>query len=150
MQPEISKLRKLLPQRIERLADIAYDLWWASSHEARSIFRKISRHDWWRSDHNPIVLLQRIPRHRLDELAVNQEFLQAYDALLAFYDIDCQRSTKWYESEVRNFDSGPIAYFSAEYGLHSSLPIYSGGLGVLAGDHVKTADDLGVPLVAVG
>src|ERR1043165_1799862 len=150
MQPEISELRKLLPFRIERLADIAYDLWWASSHEARSVFRKISRHDWWRSDHNPIVLLQRIPRRRLDELAVNTEFLQAYDALLAFYDIDCNRSTKWFESEVRNFDAGPIAYFSAEYGLHSSLPIYSGGLGVLAGDHVKTADDLGVPLVAIG
>jgi starch phosphorylase len=150
MKPEISELRKLLPLRIERLADIAYDLWWASSHEARSVFRKISRHDWWRSDHNPIVLLQRIPRRRLDELAVNAEFLQAYDGLLAFYDIDCQRSTKWYESEIRNFDSGPIAYFSAEYGLHSSLPIYSGGLGVLAGDHVKTADDLGIPIVAVG
>ncbi len=147
---EISSLRSRLPHRIERLADIAYDLWWASSHEARSVFRKISRPGWWRHEHNPIELLEQTSQTRWEELVGNPAFLQSYDALLAHYDIDCDPSSKWFETTHSDGRSRPIAYFSAEYGLHVSLPIYSGGLGILAGDHVKTADDLGVPLVAVG
>ncbi len=147
---EIDELRKLLPLRIERLADIAYDIWWSSNHQARSIFRMISRYHWGISEHNPIKVLLDTPRARLDELALQQEFLHHYDALVANYDLACERSTKWFATTHQEALGKPIAYFSAEFGLHSSLPIYSGGLGILAGDHVKTADDLGVPLVAVG
>lgn len=147
---EISELRGRLPQKLERLADVAYDLWWSSSRHARAVFRMLSRYHWSASEHNPIALLKDIDRSRLDELTANDEFMRAYRVMLAHYDIECERSTKWFETEVLHTGANPIAYFSAEYGLHSSLPIYSGGLGVLAGDHVKTADELGVPLIAVG
>ncbi|MBS1902896.1 MAG: alpha-glucan family phosphorylase [Bacteroidetes bacterium] len=147
---EVAELRSRLPKKIERLADVAYDLWWSSSRHARAVFRMVSRYHWSASEHNPIQLLKEVDPARFVALAEDEDFLRTYRVMLAHYDIECERSTKWFDSEVLYTGANPIAYFSAEYGLHSSLPIYSGGLGILAGDHVKTADELGVPLVAVG
>ena len=147
---EAQESRIFLPDRINRLTEIAYDLWWSSSLEARSLFRSISRHLWWTYEHNPLCVLREVPKGRLWELATDPEFLSRYDKLIARYDLQMNRTDRSFSSDYPELSKKTIAYFSAEFGIHSSLPIYSGGLGVLAGDHVKTAHDLGVPLVGVG
>lgn len=149
-QNEIKELQKRLPARIARLANLAYDLWWSSSEEARSLFRSMSRHSWWTHDHNPIRLLHDIAPERLILLAEDQTFLMHYDRLLALYDDDLARKDRFIATAHPEITGKTIAYFSAEYGIHASLPIYSGGLGILAGDHIKTAHDMGLPIVAVG
>jgi starch phosphorylase len=147
---EIALLKQKLPERLSELAELAYDLWWSSSEEARSLFRTISRPYWWWSDHNPIRLLHVIPSERLDLLAKDEAFLKKYDSLMLHYRTDLTRGDRFIPSLHPEIMHKTIAYFSAEYGIHASLPIYSGGLGVLAGDHVKTAHDMGLPIVAVG
>jgi starch phosphorylase len=147
---EIASLKQKLPQRIARIAELAYDLWWSSSEEGRSFFRSMSRPYWWASNHNPIRLLQEITPSRMQTLVLDEEFLASYDHLLMRYDADLSRRDRFVQQYHPEIDGKFIAYFSAEYGIHSSLPIYSGGLGVLAGDHIKTAHDMGMPIVAVG
>ncbi len=147
---EFTKSTIELPERINRLGDIAYDLWWSSNEEARAIFRAISRLHWWTSEHNPIRLLREVPAERLITLSTDVAFLKMYDALIVHYENDLARKDRFVNIEHPQIETKSVAYFSAEYGIHSSLPIYSGGLGVLAGDHIKTAHDLGMPIVAVG
>lgn len=147
---EIADLRQKLPVRIGRLADLAYDLWWSSSEEGRSLFRSMSRHHWWTSEHNPIRLLHTIAPERLAMLAADSSFLAKYDSLMLHYSTDLARKDRYVATEHPEIAEQTVAYFSAEYGIHASLPIYSGGLGILAGDHVKTAHDMGLPIVAVG
>jgi starch phosphorylase len=147
---EISTLRLRLPTRIGRLSELAYDLWWSSSEEARSFFRSMSRHHWWSSDHNPIRILQEMSPERLSALANNDAFCAKYDSLMAHYDFELARKDRFVPVSHAGVAQKTVAYFSAEYGIHVSLPIYSGGLGILAGDHVKTAHDMGMPIVAVG
>src|ERR1043165_6684957 len=121
---EILKLKQKLPDRISRLAEVAYDLWWSSSEDARSLFRAISRPYWWMSDHNPIRLIYEVSSQRLEALAIEGNFLAKYDSLIAHYDAELakqSRFTQTYHPEVRQ---KTVAYFSAEYGIHSSLPIY--------------------------
>jgi starch phosphorylase len=130
-----------LPAHLEHLADLALDIWWASSAETRTLWKMISPRLWHETEHNPIRLLRSVSRERLDELSSHPVFLAQYDHVLRRYHD--------YLNDNRISDTH-VAYFSAEYGLHASLPIYSGGLGILAGDHVKTASDLGLPLTAVG
>jgi starch phosphorylase len=147
---EIALLKQQIPERISRLAELAYDLWWSSSEEARSFFRSMSRPYWWASNHNPIRLLQDITHSRLQSLVADPAFLTAYDNLMARYDRDQSRRDRFVQTAHPEIADKTVAYFSAEYGIHASLPIYSGGLGVLAGDHIKTAHDMGMPIVAVG
>jgi starch phosphorylase len=147
---EITLLRQQLPQRISRLAELAYDLWWSSREEARSLFRSMSRPYWWASHHNPIHLIHEISPERLNELAGDPEFLANYDSLMSLYDRELSRKNRFVQTGHPEIADKTVAYFSAEYGIHVSLPIYSGGLGVLAGDHIKTAHDLGMPIVGVG
>ncbi len=147
---EISESYIQLPERIARLRDIAYDLWWSSNEEARSLFRSISRQLWWKCDHNPIQLLHEVPQDRFAALASDPNFLTIYDKLVALYENDLARKDRFVQTEHPEIGNKTVAYFSAEYGIHSSLPIYSGGLGVLAGDHIKTAYDMGMPIIAVG
>jgi starch phosphorylase len=147
---EITELKQKLPEPISRLAELVYDLWWSSSEEARSLFRSISRPYWWMSDHNPIRLIQDVSSERLNELAADNEFLERYHDVLARYDDELGRQSRFTQTFHPELRQKTIAYFSAEYGIHASLPIYSGGLGILAGDHIKTAHDMGLPLVAIG
>ena len=146
----IPQLPELLPERISRLADLASDLWWASSAEARALFRMVSPRLWRHTEHNPVRILRQISKERLRILAADPVFLEIYDRVLLGYDFDMNRPDTIVATYHPEFTHKTIAYFSAEYGLHSSLPIYSGGLGVLAGDHVKTAGDMGLPIIAVG
>lgn len=147
---ELKEIQQRLPQRIAGLAQLATDLWWASSAEARSLFKMISRTHWHDTEHNPIELLRSIPQTRFTELSENPTFLAYYDRAMDIFEQEHATSDTYTYTHHKELLGKTVAYFSAEYGLHASLPIYSGGLGILAGDHVKTAGDLGVPLVAIG
>ncbi|MBI4487153.1 MAG: DUF3417 domain-containing protein, partial [Acidobacteria bacterium] len=139
-----------LPDRISRLDELAVDLWWSWHGEAREVFRRLDYPLWRATAHNPVRMLWIIAREKLETAAVNPEFLELYDAALTALDATGAARHTWYASTFPHLKGQSIAYFSAEFALHQSLPIYAGGLGVLAGDHCKEASDLGVPLVGVG
>ena len=138
-----------LPARIEHLADLAENLWWSWQLDARGLFRTIDEPLWHLVKHNPIALLRRVDPSRLAGCASDPTFLARYDRVLERYRLALESNETWFHNNYPSVDR-PIAYFCAEFGLHNSVPIYSGGLGILAGDHCKAASDLGVPLVGVG
>ena len=138
-----------LPDRIGRLNDLAYDLWWTWNEQPRDVFRALDEQLWGFTSHNPVMLLHLVNPSRVAEAATDPAFLARYDAAMTCFDA-ARAATTWWDSRSLDSSPGTIAYFSAEFALHRSLPIYAGGLGVLAGDHCKEASDLGVPLVAVG
>ena len=139
-----------LPDRIARLGELAYDLWWSWHNEGRHVFRMMDYELWRATAHNPVRMLWQIPRARLEQLANDPEFLAVYEAALRALDDAHASGGTWVDAKYSELTRRPIAYFSAEFALHQSLPLYAGGLGVLAGDHCKEASDLGVPLVGVG
>jgi starch phosphorylase len=136
-----------LPPAVERLRDLAYDLWWSFNPKASRLFAWIDP-EHWRRYHNPVELLINVDPHMWVPLLQDPEFLEAYRQ--AVESLDASRSAHRFMDEAPGFLPGPVAYFSMEFGLHESLGMYSGGLGVLAGDHCKAAADLGVPLIGVG
>src|SRR3984893_11191197 len=139
-----------LPERIARLEELAIDLWWSWHPEARTVFRGLDYGLWRATAHNPVRMLWLMPRTMLEAAASDPAFLQLYDrAIAALDDARAARNT-WWASTFPSLAGQSIASFCAEFALHQSLPIYAGGLGVLAGDHCKEASDLGVPLVGVG
>jgi len=139
-----------LPERLARLEDLAVDLWWSWHPDARAVFRRLDYTLWRATAHNPVRMLWLISRDRLAEAASDPDFLAGYDgAVRALDDARAARNT-WWSHTYPQLTGHSIAYFSAEFALHQSLPIYAGGLGVLAGDHCKEAGDLGVPLIGVG
>ena len=143
------RVRPTLPDRITPLLEIARNLWWTWNPDAVSLFRRIDPDRWSQSRHNPIALLGDVSQDRLNNLASKETFLAHLDRVYENLTRYLQHPT-WY-SEVQSEDpENRIAYFSAEFGLHESLPFYAGGLGVLAGDHLKSASELGLPLVGVG
>jgi starch phosphorylase len=144
------KLSSSMPERLAGLVDIAYNLWWSWHPEARMIFKTIDRVAWKESGHNPIQMLRDLPQDVLKALIENDEYLRRYDGLREKLRSDVNKKVCWFSENVGGSDCLPIAYFSAEYGLHHSLPLYAGGLGFLAGDYIKACSDLGVPMVAVG
>lgn len=139
-----------LPERIRRLGELAYNLWWTWQPEAARVFGRLDYALWERIGHNPIRLLREIEPERLEQAAQNQEYLELYDHLFSEFDFYMNRQDTWTLLNHMELKNKPIAYFSMEFGLHETLPIYSGGLGVLAGDHLKEASDLGLPFIGVG
>ncbi|HEX2248757.1 MAG TPA: alpha-glucan family phosphorylase, partial [Gemmatimonadales bacterium] len=139
-----------LPARVEGLATIAMNLWWSWSREARALFQSIDEGLWHRTRHNPLELLCRVDPARIAACASDSDFLQRYDDVMQRMEHEADYGDTWFARNYPELNSRPVAYFCAEFGLHNSVPIYSGGLGVLAGDHCKSASDLGVPLVGVG
>jgi starch phosphorylase len=138
-----------LPPALERLRDIAYNLWWSWSPVGHELFVRLDPDLWEEVHGNPIELLGRIDQARLDELAADDAFTSHLEAAWQTFQRYMQREG-WFSKTFPEAAGARIAYFSMEYGIHECLPIYSGGLGVLAGDHLKTASDLGLPLVGVG
>ncbi len=138
-----------LPERLSSLGDLAYNLWWSWNSDAREVFRRLDRMLWRVTQHNPVRMLQQMEPEALEKAARNAQFLDLYDSLMARYDEYMNSTRTWY-TETHPASKSPIAYFCAEFGIHNSLPIYSGGLGLLAGDTCKEASDLGIPMVAVG
>ena len=138
-----------IPERIKRLPELALDLWWTWNAQAREVFRRLDYPLWRQTAHNPVLVLKLVSPDLLEKAAADPTFLEQYDNAVAALDAARSARETWW---LRDFSdaSGPIAYFSAEFALHQSLPIYAGGLGVLAGDHCKEASDLGIPLIGVG
>jgi starch phosphorylase len=139
-----------MPARIGRLNELAYNLWWSWHSEARELFRALDDQLWAFTLNNPVQLLHLLEPARMLDAAADPAFLTRYDAVMAAFDVARSPVNSWWARHAPGTAPGAIAYFSAEFALHRSLPIYAGGLGVLAGDHCKEASDLGVPLVAVG
>ena len=139
-----------LPSRIAGLADLAHNLSWSWHREARGLFRAIDEILWHQTRHNPILLLREVQPGRLTRCAADPEFLSQYDAIVAWMAGERQNELTWFGQRYPALRKQSIAYFCAEFGLHNSVPIYSGGLGILAGDHCKASSDLGVPLVGLG
>ena len=139
-----------LPRRINRLGELAYNLWWTWQPEAQRLFSHIDNELWERLAHNPILFLREAGRSSLNEAAQKSEYLSNYDQVFAGFDAYMAHEGTWCDETYPGFCENPVAYFSMEFGLHETLPIYSGGLGVLAGDHLKEASDLGLPLMGIG
>jgi starch phosphorylase len=139
-----------LPARIEGLSALAMNLWWSWSREARSLFRSVDEPLWHLTRHNPLELLCRVDPARIAACASDSDFLRRYDDVMTRMAHETSSQDTWFHHAYPELDGRPVAYFCAEFGLHNSVPIYSGGLGVLAGDHCKAASDLGVPMVGVG
>ncbi|MBL8202287.1 MAG: alpha-glucan family phosphorylase [Chromatiales bacterium] len=138
-----------LPERISRLNDLASNLWFSWHRPTRNLFEILDRELWWRTGRNPRVFLRCVDQSVLELAASNDTFLGAYRRALAEYDSYLEQRTAGYKPAGLGAED-LVAYFCAEFGYHESFPIYSGGLGILAGDHCKTASDLGLPFVAVG
>ena len=139
-----------LPDRISRLEELAHDLWWSWTPDARNLFRALDYPLWRLTAHNPVRVLNLIPSEPLQRAASDPAWLAKYDQVIARLDEVRSAHNTWCASECGDLAGQSIAYFSAEFALHQSLPIYAGGLGALAGDHCKEASDLGVPLIGVG
>jgi len=138
----------VFPDRVRRLPELANDLWWTWNAAARDVFRHLDYALWRQTAHNPVRMLHLITSEQLAAFVSNPEYVATYDAAIDALDRARGAHDTWWQH--RYGEQGPIAYFSAEFALHQSLPIYAGGLGVLAGDHCKEASDLGVPLVGIG
>ena len=132
------------------LADISQNLWWSWQLDARELFHRIDRRLWEGTRHNAVQFLRQVSPERLEENAQDPISLERYDRVVRRFELLTQQNGTWFAGRYPELRNRPIAYFSAEFALHRSLPIYSGGLGVLAGDHCKEASDLGVPLIGVG
>ncbi len=139
-----------LPPRLARLKDLAYNLWWSWHPEARALFKELDRTLWAETQHNPVSLMRNCPQARLQQLSSDTGFLSRVDAVIAAFDRYMTTDETWFAKNHTEMKGKKIGYFSAEFGVHNSLKIYSGGLGILAGDHCKSASDLGVPLIGVG
>lgn len=139
-----------LPKRIEKLSEISCNIWWSWNTEFLRLFKELDIDLWERSEKNPVKFLKSISQEKLEEAIQNTEFLKEYDKIAEDFEDYMKSKNTWFSKKYPENRSDLIAYFSAEYGLDQILPIYSGGLGILSGDHLKSASDLGVPLVAVG
>ena len=139
-----------LPKRIGKLSEIANNLWWSWNTEFLRLFKIIDRDLWETCEKNPVKFLKRVSQDRLEAVVENTDFLREYDRLAKEFDDYITSKNTWFSNKYPENKKDLIAYFSAEYGLDQTIPIYSGGLGILSGDHLKSASDLGIPLVAVG
>ena len=137
-----------LPPKLEKLKELAYNYYWCWNTDARELFIRINRKLWEEVNHNPVKLINKLTYEKLLNLADEQDFVNYLDYIYKKYKKYMEGET-WFS---KNFPSerGTIAYFSPEYGINESFPNYSGGLGILSGDHMKSASDLGLPLVGVG
>ncbi len=139
-----------LPKRISRLNDLAYNLWWAWNPEAVDVFSKINPVLWFQVSHNPVAFLQQVSRALLNNVSNDKQYLALYDHVIEEFDAYMAEKNTWFTKKYPNVVDKTIAYFSFEFGLHESIPAYAGGLGILAGDHLKESSDMGLPLAAVG
>ena len=139
-----------LPKKIGDLSKIANNLWWSWNTEFLKLFKKIDIDLWENCKRNPVKFLKLVDQEKLEKIAEDAAFLKEYNKNVINFEEYMQSKVTWFNKEYPENRNNLIAYFSAEYGLDEILPIYSGGLGMLSGDHLKSSSDLGIPLVAVG
>ena len=140
-----------LPPSISRLQELSYNLWWTWSPDAQDLYESIDKELWEQVSENPIRFLRTVSLRRLERASRDDSYLQRYQSVLERFDaymaVD---ANTWFKRNFPERQNELIAYFSAEFGLHEALPIYSGGLGILSGDHCKEASDMGLPFIGVG
>ena len=139
-----------LPKPLEPLLEVAYNLWWTWHPGAVDLFMRLDRQLWHQSNHNPVKMLGMVSQKALDAAAQDENFLTSLSRVHERLQRHVKEQTQWAQQAKKDHGDFTVAYFCAEYGLTESLQVYSGGLGCLAGDHLKSASELGVPLVAVG
>ncbi len=139
-----------LPKTIEKLGEISENLWWSWNTEFLKIFKEIDIDLWERCGKNPVKFLKQVEQEKLEKATENQEILKDYKINVENFENYMKSKNTWFNKQYPSNKEDMIAYFSAEYGLDETIPIYSGGLGILSGDHLKSASDLGIPLVAIG
>ena len=139
-----------LPKPIERLGEISENLWWSWNTEFLKIFKEIDVDLWEKCTKNPVKFLKQVEQEKLEKAATNLEVLKIYKTNVENFDNYMKSKNTWFNKNYPENKENVIAYFSAEYGLDETIPIYSGGLGILSGDHLKSASDLGIPIVAIG
>ncbi|MEK6279892.1 MAG: alpha-glucan family phosphorylase [Acidobacteriota bacterium] len=142
--------RPILPTPLQALEHLSWNYWWSWSLDGPGVFRDLDADLWQECEHNPRLLLSRVSEFRLAEMATDPVYLDRINKLTVAYDRYMSDPSSLTQTWGTISSQHPVAYFCAEYGIHNSLPLYSGGLGVLAGDHLKSASDLELPLVAVG
>ena len=139
-----------LPKKIEKLSEIANNLWWSWNTEFLKLFKRIDIDLWEQCGRNPVKFLKSVDQEKLEKIAEDPDFLKEYSKNVENFENYMNSKNTWFRKNFPDNKNNEIAYFSAEYGLDEILPIYSGGLGILSGDHLKSASDLGIPLVAIG
>ena len=139
-----------LPKSINRLDEMANNLWWSWNSEYLRLLKHMDKDLWERVEKNPVKFLNGVSQERLEKAANDSNFVKEYEKILKNYDDYMNSKDTWFSKKYPDNKKDLIAYFSAEYGLDETIPIYSGGLGILSGDHLKSASDLGLPLVGVG
>jgi len=139
-----------LPKRIGRITEIANNLWWSWNTEFLRLFKMIDIDLWERCNKNPVKFLKAVEQEKLEQASKDLQFVKEYDKVVDDFDGYMNSKNTWFTHKYPENKNDIIAYFSAEYGLDQTLGIYSGGLGILSGDHLKSASDLGIPLIAVG
>ncbi|HEU0139279.1 MAG TPA: alpha-glucan family phosphorylase [Bryobacteraceae bacterium] len=152
MKPiQVFSVAPALPERLEPLGTLAQNLHWAWSHETIELFRRLDANLWESVNHNPVMLLGSIDQQKLENAAMDESFLAHMDGCLKDLDTCLNGDGTWFHrNHGKDGDTPLVAYFSAEFGLTECLSIFAGGLGVLAGDHLKSSSDLGIPLAGVG
>ena len=139
-----------LPDKIKRLTEIANNLWWSWNTEFLRLFQLIDIDLWETVGKNPIKFLKLVNQDKIEQISEDAEFLKQYNKVVENFDNYMNSKDTWFNKKYSGNKNDLIAYFSAEYGLDEIIPIYSGGLGILSGDHLKSASDLGLPFVAIG
>lgn len=150
MKPRFTyAIRPRLPENLQFLAELAGNLWWEWNYDAIDLYRRVNRQLWAASKGNPLYVLVNVDQERIDYLSEEEGFLNHLERVRQDYAV-YMTEPRWFQRNYPDNQDLKVAYFSAEFGLSSAVPIYSGGLGVLAGDQLKTASDIGLPLLAVG
>ena len=139
-----------LPQRISKLSEISNNLWWSWNTEFLKLLKRMDTDLWERCEKNPVKFLKMISQEKIEQMILDNDFLEEYDKVVENFEDYMKSKDTWFNKKYPSNKDDLIAYFSAEYGLDEIIPIYSGGLGILSGDHLKSASDLGVPFVAIG
>ena len=143
-------VRPQLPKRIAKLYEISYNLWWSWNTEFLKLFKILDIDLWEQVGKNPVKFLRIVSQEKLEEASKSAEFLKEYDKVVKDFDDYMESKDTWFKKKFPDNSKDLIAYFSAEYGLDETIPIYSGGLGILSGDHMKSSSDMGIPLVGIG
>src|SRR5262245_39935479 len=141
-----------LPQTLQPLQDLSWNYWWSWAPDGADVFRDLDPNLWHQCEQNPRLLLTQISDLRLTEMAADPSFADRVRRLQERFVAYMNDERPWPRLKLpaRVTKQNPVGYFCAEFGVHNSLPLYSGGLGILAGDHLKSASDLNLPLVAIG
>lgn len=140
----------VIPKELSKLKDIAYNLWWSWNSDAIDLYRDIDLALWEKLEKNPVRFLKEVSQKKLEDKVNDQDYMERYKKVVKSYDSYMEETNTWFSRTYPDKKDHMVAYFSAEYGLNEVLPIYSGGLGVLSGDHCKSASDLGIPFTAIG